>query len=323
MVGERGLRLSGGEKQRVAIARTLLKNPRIILLDEATSALDNTTERLIQDSIRLLSANRTTLVIAHRLSTVVDADQILVMREGEIVEAGTHAELLEEHGLYHQMWMRELDSKAPGSPSKGGKPAAAGEGAVPGTATTMTMTTSSTSPARPPPSGEAAPVPAPGHQPPAPLERETSSDTVVVSAAAAPPLAPARSPGRGSPAPGTRGPWTAPFQEAMRTLRASMAEVPQAGVPLHRGSRAGPLGAGPPRLPRASGPLCPPGPGYRRRGPGPPPPGHPCPRSPRHLPRSSSSSSRHRRARAPHPVPPRPPHRRASRSGGGGGGGGV
>ncbi|KAL2911106.1 ATP-binding cassette-type vacuolar membrane transporter Hmt1 [Polyrhizophydium stewartii] len=93
-VGERGLRLSGGEKQRVAIARTLLKDPAVIVLDEATSALDNQTERLIQDSLRTLCADRTTLVVAHRLSTVVDADEILVVRDGRIVERGTHEELL-------------------------------------------------------------------------------------------------------------------------------------------------------------------------------------------------------------------------------------
>ena len=94
MVGERGLKLSGGEKQRVAIARTLLKNPPIMIFDEATSALDSANERAIQAELQSAARNRTTLVIAHRLSTVVDAHQILVMEEGRIVERGTHAELL-------------------------------------------------------------------------------------------------------------------------------------------------------------------------------------------------------------------------------------
>ena len=94
MVGERGLKLSGGEKQRVAIARTILKNPPILLLDEATSALDTHTEREIQSALAEVSRNRTTLVIAHRLSTVVDADEILVLDHGEIIERGRHAELV-------------------------------------------------------------------------------------------------------------------------------------------------------------------------------------------------------------------------------------
>ncbi len=103
-VGERGLKLSGGEKQRVAIARMLLKNPPILVLDEATSALDSRNEQAIQDALRTLSANRTTLVIAHRLSTVVDADQILVLDRGRVVERGSHAELLARDGVYAQMW---------------------------------------------------------------------------------------------------------------------------------------------------------------------------------------------------------------------------
>ena len=94
MVGERGLKLSGGEKQRVAIARTILKNPPILLLDEATSALDTHTEREIQSALAEVSRNRTTLVIAHRLSTVVDADEILVLDHGEIIERGRHDELI-------------------------------------------------------------------------------------------------------------------------------------------------------------------------------------------------------------------------------------
>ncbi len=107
MVGERGLKLSGGEKQRVAIARTILKNPRILLFDEATSALDSQTEKEIQASLREVSANRSTLVIAHRLSTVVDADEILVLDGGHIVERGRHADLLAKGGRYAEMWARQ------------------------------------------------------------------------------------------------------------------------------------------------------------------------------------------------------------------------
>ena len=104
MVGERGLKLSGGEKQRVAIARAILKNPAILIFDEATSALDSKSEKAIQSELRAIAQNRTTLVIAHRLSTVVDADQILVMDQGKIVERGTHRELLAQNRLYAQMW---------------------------------------------------------------------------------------------------------------------------------------------------------------------------------------------------------------------------
>ena len=108
-VGERGLKLSGGEKQRVAIARTILKNPKILLLDEATSALDTRTEQEISAALRTVSQNRTTLVIAHRLSTVVDADEILVLDEGRVVERGTHAALLDQNGLYAEMWRRQAE----------------------------------------------------------------------------------------------------------------------------------------------------------------------------------------------------------------------
>ncbi|MGE0416387.1 MAG: ABC transporter ATP-binding protein/permease [Acetobacteraceae bacterium] len=103
-VGERGLKLSGGEKQRVAIARTILKDPRILILDEATSALDTRTEQEIQTALRAVAAHRTTLVIAHRLSTVVDADEIIVLSDGRVVERGTHASLLADGGLYARMW---------------------------------------------------------------------------------------------------------------------------------------------------------------------------------------------------------------------------
>jgi ATP-binding cassette, subfamily B, heavy metal transporter len=110
-VGERGLKLSGGEKQRVAIARTILKGPPILLLDEATSALDSHTERDIQDELDRVARNRTTLVIAHRLSTIVGADMILVLDQGVIVERGTHAELLAQGGLYASMWNRQREAQ--------------------------------------------------------------------------------------------------------------------------------------------------------------------------------------------------------------------
>lgn len=109
-VGERGLKLSGGEKQRVAIARTILKAPPILILDEATSALDTHTEREIQSALDEVSQNRTTLVIAHRLSTVVNADQIIVLEAGEIAERGTHLELLDKGGLYASMWARQREA---------------------------------------------------------------------------------------------------------------------------------------------------------------------------------------------------------------------
>jgi len=108
MVGERGLKLSGGEKQRVAIARTLLKAPAIVLLDEATSALDTKTERQIQSSLSRVCENRTTIVVAHRLSTIVNAHKIIVLNEGEILESGTHQELLENKGHYSDMWQQQL-----------------------------------------------------------------------------------------------------------------------------------------------------------------------------------------------------------------------
>ena len=107
MVGERGLKLSGGEKQRVAIARAILKRPSIFLFDEATSALDSRTEKEIQASLNEVSKARTTLVIAHRLSTVINADEILVLSEGQVVERGRHSALLAKNGLYKQMWDRQ------------------------------------------------------------------------------------------------------------------------------------------------------------------------------------------------------------------------
>ena len=111
-VGERGLKLSGGEKQRVAIARALLKNPRILIFDEATSALDSRSERAIQAELERIAEGRTTLVIAHRLSTVMDADQILVLSHGRIVERGTHQQLLELKGEYARMWALQQEQAA-------------------------------------------------------------------------------------------------------------------------------------------------------------------------------------------------------------------
>ncbi|XP_063720245.1 ATP-binding cassette sub-family B member 6-like [Symsagittifera roscoffensis] len=107
-VGEKGQKLSGGEKQRVAIARTILKAPKIILLDEATSALDTQTERNIQSALDDVSKDRTTLVVAHRLSTVVNADMIMVLKDGVIVERGTHQELIDTSGsIYSEMWNQQ------------------------------------------------------------------------------------------------------------------------------------------------------------------------------------------------------------------------
>lgn len=110
MVGERGLKLSGGEKQRVAIARTILKAPPILMLDEATSALDSHTEQEIQAALDLVSQGRTTIVIAHRLSTVITADEIIVLQDGQIAERGTHAALMRKRGLYASMWDRQREA---------------------------------------------------------------------------------------------------------------------------------------------------------------------------------------------------------------------
>ncbi len=111
MVGERGLKLSGGEKQRVAIARTIVKDPDVLIFDEATSSLDSLTEKEIQHSLDEVSRNRTTLVIAHRLSTIIDADEILVLKDGEIVEQGNHDDLVELDGEYASIWMRQREAK--------------------------------------------------------------------------------------------------------------------------------------------------------------------------------------------------------------------
>ncbi|MGE0847515.1 MAG: ATP-binding cassette domain-containing protein, partial [Flavobacteriaceae bacterium] len=111
-VGERGLKLSGGEKQRVAIARTILKSPPILILDEATSALDTETEKEIQSALQGVSRGRTAIVIAHRLSTVVNADEIIVLEKGRIVERGTHRSLLRRKGVYAGMWSRQREAEA-------------------------------------------------------------------------------------------------------------------------------------------------------------------------------------------------------------------
>jgi ABC-type transport system involved in Fe-S cluster assembly fused permease/ATPase subunit len=110
-VGERGLKLSGGEKQRVAIARTILKDPPILVLDEATSALDTRTEQDIQSALRAVASHRTTLTIAHRLSTVVDADEIIVLDQGQVVERGTHGQLVAQGGLYARMWAMQAEQQ--------------------------------------------------------------------------------------------------------------------------------------------------------------------------------------------------------------------
>jgi len=112
VVGERGLKLSGGEKQRVAIARAILKNPKILVFDEATSSLDSKAEQIILQALKEVAANHTTLVIAHRLSTVIDADQILVMEHGRIIERGTHNELLALDGVYQHMWALQQEERA-------------------------------------------------------------------------------------------------------------------------------------------------------------------------------------------------------------------
>jgi ATP-binding cassette subfamily B protein len=130
-VGERGLKLSGGEKQRVAIARTILKDPRILILDEATSALDTRTEQEIQAALRGVSAGRTTLVIAHRLSTVVEADEIIVLADGRIAEQGSHMALMARDGLYAQMWRRQSEAVAAAEAAAAAQEAAREAGVAP------------------------------------------------------------------------------------------------------------------------------------------------------------------------------------------------
>jgi len=107
-VGERGIQLSGGERQRIAIARVLLRDPKILILDEATSALDADTESHVQEALTNLMKNRTSFVIAHRLSTVLNADKILVLRDGSLVETGTHAELIQRCGVYHNLFQKQF-----------------------------------------------------------------------------------------------------------------------------------------------------------------------------------------------------------------------
>ena len=109
VVGEKGVNLSGGQRQRIAIARAILKNPRILLLDEATSSLDTESERLVQEALQRLMENRTTFVVAHRLSTIQRADRILVLDKGQLVEEGTHTQLMERKGLYHYLYTIRLN----------------------------------------------------------------------------------------------------------------------------------------------------------------------------------------------------------------------
>src|SRR5690625_1016964 len=110
-VGERGVKLSGGQKQRIAIARVFLKNPPILILDEATSSLDLESEHLIQETLEILAEERTTFIVAHRLSTITHADRIILINHGEIKEEGTHAELMKQKGLYYNLYqVQELDS---------------------------------------------------------------------------------------------------------------------------------------------------------------------------------------------------------------------
>ena len=112
VVGERGYKLSGGEKQRIAIARALLRTPRLLILDEATSSLDNESESLVQEALERLMRHRTTIVIAHRLSTVQRADKIVVIEQGHVMEQGQHEELLAQRGVYYRLYMRTFQTQA-------------------------------------------------------------------------------------------------------------------------------------------------------------------------------------------------------------------
>ena len=120
LVGERGVRLSGGQKQRVAIARAVLKDPRILILDEATSALDAESEHLVHEALERLMEGRATVVIAHRLSTVRNADRVVVLDQGTVVEVGSHTELMSVHGLYHRLVERQFSDQLPyANPGRG------------------------------------------------------------------------------------------------------------------------------------------------------------------------------------------------------------
>ena len=112
-VGERGVKLSGGQKQRVALARIFLKNPPMLILDEATSSLDNATELQIQAAIERIAQDRTTVIVAHRLSTIMNADEIIVLEEGKIVERGSHEDLLNSHGLYAELYQAQFNGYVP------------------------------------------------------------------------------------------------------------------------------------------------------------------------------------------------------------------
>ncbi|GAA6030259.1 hypothetical protein JCM8097_009014 [Rhodosporidiobolus ruineniae] len=171
-VGERGMRLSGGEKQRVAIARTILKNPPILLLDEATSALDTHNERIIQARLRELSRGRTSLIIAHRLSTIVDCDIIHVLKDGYIVESGSHAELLAKpDGVYAELWQKQIEGQ---------------ESALQSTSTSVAPTPARSSTPAPSGSGTATPAPAPAAPSPAPVSEVTEAHFEPSAPAAAP-----------------------------------------------------------------------------------------------------------------------------------------
>ena len=108
-IGERGVLLSGGQKQRIAIARAILENPEILILDEATSALDNESEKLVQEALEKLMLEKTTFIIAHRLSTVINSDKIVVLQKGEIKEMGTHQELIAKNGIYKSLYERNFE----------------------------------------------------------------------------------------------------------------------------------------------------------------------------------------------------------------------